>query len=271
MKRKWMYVALAIVVLSGISFAPFIAGGETEYGSECSIANVAPLIEESSFFQSNHTICMGESVEFAISVSDANGAADVSSVMVMLSDDEDISEDDLSIHLDRIGTGDATTAAFGKNWTVAGESGLKNILIATSDNANLVADNNGVKVGTIELNPMIGFEVKNGTGRALTTVSFPVAAPGAQNLSSNQNAIQINNIGGVAIDVYIHGTNMTNGNETIPISCIRVGEMPMSTTPQLIADKIEPSASSSHNIYVDYPTVVPAGTYQGTVVFEITA
>ena len=106
-----MYGALAVVVLLCMSLAPIIAGGEAEYGSECSIANVAPLIEESSFFQSNQTICMGESVEFAISVSDANGAADVSSVMVMLSDDENISEDDLSIHLDRTGTVNATTSA----------------------------------------------------------------------------------------------------------------------------------------------------------------
>lgn len=266
-----IYIALAVVVLSCMSLAPLIAGGEAEYGSECSISNVAPLIDESSFFLSNTTVCMGEPVEFAVDVSDANGAADVSSVMLVLSNDENVSADDVSMQLDRTETVNATTSTFGKVWTVEGETGLKNILIAANDTANLVADNNGVKVGTIELNPMIGFEVKDGTGEALTTVSFPESPPGTLNLSANQNAIQITNIGGIPIDVYIHGTGMTNGNETIPISNMNVDGIPMSTTPLLIADDIEASASSSHNIYVDYPAVIPAGTYQGTVVFEITA
>ena len=261
-----------MVIIFCLVLTTLSAGGaESGYGSECGISNIAPLIDGSSFFLSNTMVCTGESVEFAVDVSDANGAADVSLVMLVLSDDGNISDDDISIQLERTGTVNATTSTFGKVWTVEGETGLKNILITAKDSANLVADNNGVKVGTIEFNPMIGFEVKNGKGGALTTISFPKSPPGTLNLSSNQNAIQISNIGGIAIDVYIHGTDMTNGNETIPISNMRVDGMSMSTTPQLIADGVEPDTSSSHNIYVDYPAVIPAGTYQGTVVFEITA
>ena len=214
-------------------------------------------------------VCTGEPVEFAIDVSDANGAADVSSVTVVLSDDGVISGDDVSIQLDSSGTVNATTSTFGKVWTAGVETGLKNILIAVSDSANLTADNNGVNVGTIELNPMIGFEVKDGTGSALTTVSFPESAPGAQNQPANQNAIEINNIGGTAINVYIHGTDMSNGNETIAISNMNVDGIPMSTTPLLIAEGIGASASSYHNITMNYPAVIPAGTYQGSVLFEI--
>ncbi|MFZ2071492.1 MAG: hypothetical protein WAV32_07870 [Halobacteriota archaeon] len=241
MENKKMYITLAAVVLSCISLAPLIVVGEVEYGSECSISNVAPLIAESHFSLSSTTAyiggSMGEPVEFSVDVSDANGAADVSSVMLVLSDDENI----------------------------------KNILVAAKDSANLPADNNGVKVGTIELNPVIGFEVKNGTGGALTTLGFSTAPPGMPNLSSNQNPIQIKNIGGVVINVSIHGTDMTNGNETLPISNMKVDGIPMSTSPQLIAVGVEPSTSSTHNITVNYPIGIPPGAYQGTVIIEITA
>lgn len=49
MENKKMYITLAAVVLSCISLAPLIVVGEVEYGSECSISNVAPLIAESHF------------------------------------------------------------------------------------------------------------------------------------------------------------------------------------------------------------------------------
>ena len=272
MKKMKVYIALAIVVLSCMSLAPLIAGVEAEYGSECGISNVAPVIEETSFSLSNTAACMGESVEFAVDVSDGNGGADVSSVTLVLSEDETISDDDISIQLDETGTVSATTSTFGKVWTVEGETtGLKNILIAAEDSANLAADNNGVSVGTIELNPMIGFEVKDGTAEALTTVSFLESAPGTQNLPANQNAIEITNIGGTAIDVLICGTDMTCGDEIIPISNMNVDGIPMSTTPQLIAGGIEPSASSTHNIFINYPTAMPAGAYQGSVTIEIGA
>lgn len=275
MENKKKYIALAAIVLFCISLAPLIAVGEVEYGSECSISNVAPLIAESTFSLSDTTVyiggSIGEPIEFSVDVSDANGAADLSSVMLVLSDDELISDDDISIQLNKTGTVDTTTSKFETVWTVEGESGLKNVLVTAKDSVNLPADNNGVKVGTIELNPVIGFELKNGTGGALTTISFPTSTPGTRNLSSNQNGIQITNIGGVAINVSIHGTDMTNGNETIPISNMKVDGIPMSTTPQLIAVGVEPSTSSTHNIAVDYPTGIPTGAYQGTVIIEIGA
>ena len=269
MGKEEIRMVLLVVFLYCVALAPLIANGESEYGSTCSISNVAPLIDETSFFLSNTNICMGESVEFAVDVSDANGASDVSSVMVVLSADGTISEDDVSLQLERTGSVSATTATFGTVWTVAGETGLKNILLAAYDGAHLAAENNGVNAGTIELNPVVGFEVKNGTGGALTAISFPESVPGAQNLSANQNAIQVCNIGGIAIDVYVHGMDMSSGNETIPVSNMRVDELPMSTTPQLIAAGVEPGASSSHHVYMDYPAVIPSGTYQGSVVFEI--
>lgn len=74
------------------------------------------------------------------------------------------------------------------------------------------------------------------------------------------------------INVSIHGTDMTNdGNETLPISNMKVDGIPMSTSPQLIAVGVEPSTSSTHNITVDYPIGIPPGAYQGTVIIEIAA
>lgn len=250
-----------------------LSAGEAEsgYGSECSISGVAPLIEDSSFFLSNAIVCRGESVEFAVDISDDNGAADVSQVMVMLSEDGNISDDDISIQLARIENVNATISTFGKVWTVEGETGLKNILITAKDNANLVANNNGVKVGTIELNPLVGFDIKDGKGGVLTTISFLGSPPGTLNVSANQNTIQINNTGGIAIDVYAYGTdfNMTSDNGTIPISNVRVDGTRMSTIPQLI-NHVDPGTSGTLNFFMDYPSAMPAGTYRGTVIFEIT-
>jgi hypothetical protein len=263
-------ICISLVVISCILLTSLIAGGaESEYGSECGISNVAPLIEEPSFFLSNTTVCMGESVEFAIDVSDDNGAADVSLVTVVLSDDDSVSDDDISIPLDRTADVDATTSTFGKVWPAEGEMGTKNILITAKDSGGLSASNNVFNAGTIELNPMIGFEVTDGTGSGLITISFPASPPGTI-VPSNQNSIQITNIGGTAIKVSIHGTDMISGTETIPISNMKVDETPMTSTPQLIANDIEPGASSSHNIFLDYPVGMPAGTYQGTVILEIT-
>ena len=271
MINKKMYIALVVVVLSCVSLAPINTCGEADYVSECSIANVEPTIEETSFSLSNMTVCMGELVEFSVDVSDANGAADISSVMLVLSDDGIISDDDISILLNKTGTADVTTSTFGEVWAVEGGTGRKNVLVTATDSANLPANNNGVTVGTIELNTIIGFEVKDGTGGAFTAISFPTAAPGTQNLSSNQNGVQITNIGGVAINVSIQGTNMTSGNDTLLISCMKIDGIPMSTKPQLVAAGIEPGASSTHEIVVDYPTTISAGIYKGTIVLEITA
>ncbi len=269
-------ICIVTAVIFCLVLTMLSAGGaesESGYGSESSISGVAPLIDDSSFFLSNTIVCRGESVEFAVDISDDNGAADVSQVMVMLSEDGNISDDDISIQLARIENVDvdATTSTFGKVWTVEGETGLKNILIGAKDTANLVATNNGVKVGTIELNPLVGFDMKDGKGGVLTTINFLGSPPGTLNVSANQNTIQINNTGGIAIDVYAYGTdfNMTGDSRTIPISNVRVDGTRMSRIPQLI-NHIEPGASSILNFFIDYPSAIPAGTYRGTVIFEIT-
>jgi hypothetical protein len=268
MKKIKMYISL--VIISCMLLTSLIAGGAgSEYGSAGEISNVAPLIVESSFSLSSKTVYTGESVEFAVDISDDNGAADVSLVMLVLSDDDIVSTDDFSIQLDRTADVDATKSTFGKVWTAEGEMGPKNILITAEDSGGLSASNNGVNVGTIEPSPMVGYEVKDGTGSSLTTISFPPSSPGTLDVPSNQNTIQITNIGGTAINVYIQATDMISGTETMPISNMKVDGTPMTTTPQLIAI-IEPGASSSHNILLHYPTGMPAGTYQGTVIFEIT-
>ena len=106
-------ICISLVVIACLLLTSLIAGGETEYGSAGEISNVAPLIVESSFSLSNTAVYIGESVEFAVDVSDDNGAADVSLVTVVLSDDGSVSTDDISIPLDRTADVDATTSTFG--------------------------------------------------------------------------------------------------------------------------------------------------------------
>jgi len=271
MREVVILVLAAVIVLSCLAFASLNAGG-VEYESECRVLNVAPLINASSFHLTNKTVCIGESVGFSISVSDDNGFSDISSVMVVLSDDENMSENDILIQLNKVETVNATTAIFSKVWAVEGEAGLKNIFITANDSNGLSASNNGIKVGTIELNPMIGFEVKDGSGKDLTTINFPACPPGTPNVPSNQNPVRINNTGGVAINVYIYGTdfNLTGGDGKIPISNMKVNGIPMNTTPQLIMH-IETKESSALNFSIDYPSALPPGTYKGAVMFEITS
>ena len=137
------------------------------------------------------------------------------------------------------------------------------------------AINNGIKVGEIFQNPLMGFEVKDGSGTALTTVSFAASAPETNNVPSDQNTIQIVNTDpdnvGMRIKVSVVGTAMTNGTNEIPVSNLGVDDDPLSTTPTEIDSSIDPLSATSHNFYLNYPAGLAAGTYQGGIDFEVEA
>jgi len=212
---------------------------------------------------------------FTIDVTDDNGASDIATVELVLSDDASISADDTVVPLTHVVDLDATTATFGATWIVPATSGLKHVLVNVTDSTGLAATNNGIEVGEIFQNPLMGFEVKDGSGTALTTVSFAASAPGTNSVPSDQNTIQITNTDpdsvGMRIKVSVVGTAMTNGANEIPVSNIWVDGTPLSVTLTEIDSAINPLALASHNFKLDYPAGLVAGTYQGDIDFEVEA
>lgn len=215
----------------------------------------------------------GEAIDFAIDVTDDNGASDIATVELILSDDIIISDDDIVVPLTHIEDVDATTATFGATWVVPSTSGLKHALVIATDSTGLPAINDGIDVGSIFQNPLMGFEIKDGSGNALTTISFAASTPGTSGVPSDQNTIQITNTDpdgvGMRIRVSVVGTAMTNGTDKIPVSNLWADDIQLSATSVEIDSAIDPRASASHNFYLDYPTGLAAGTYQGTIDFEV--
>jgi len=283
MKSRILLLAITVVLTASLAAGAPNATYSVDTDAVCVMATAEPVINATSY---NITLGVtrdyiipygftGEPIDFAIDVTDANGASDIATVELVLSEDTSISAGDTVVSLERIADVDSTTATFGAAWTVPSTSGFKHVLINATDSAGLSAINNGIKVGEIFQNPLMGFEVKDGSGTALTTVSFAASAPETNNVPSDQNTIQIVNTDpdgvGMRIKVSVVGTAMVNGTSEIPVSNLGVDGTPLSVTPTEIDSSIDPLSSASHNFYLNYPAGLAAGTYQGGIDFEVEA
>ena len=282
---KSRILLLAITVALTASMAAGTPNATYSVGTDaiCLMATAEPVINATSY---NITLGVtrdyiipygftGEPIDFTIDVTDGNSASDIATVELILSDDASISADDTVVPLTHVVDVDATTATFGTTWIVPSTSGLKHVLVNATDSTGLSAINNGIEVGNIFQNPLMGFEVKDGSGTALTTVSFAASAPGTNSVPSDQNTIQIINTDpdgvGMRIKVSVVATAMTDGTNEIPVSNIGVDDTPLSVTPTEIDSAIDPLESASHNFKLDYPAGLVAGTYQGGIDFEVEA
>jgi len=268
MKPRMLLLVIAVALTASMA-----AGTPNEtysVGADaiCLMATAKPVINVTSYnitlgVTRDYTIpygFTGEPIDFTIDVTDGNGASDIATVELIFSDDASISAED---------------ATFGATWIVPSTSGLKHVLVNVTDSTGLAATNNGIEVGNIFQNPLMGFEVKDGSGTALTTVSFAASAPGTNSVPSDQNTIQIINTDpdgvGMRIKVSVVATAMTDGTNEIPVSNIGVDDTPLSVTPTEIDSAIDPLESASHNFKLDYPAGLVAGTYQGGIDFEVEA
>ncbi len=283
MKSRMFILAIAVALTASMA-----AGTPNEtysVGTDaiCMMATAEPVINVTSYnitlgVTRDYTIpygFTGEPIDFTIAVTDYNGASDIATVELVLSDDTSISADDTVVPLTHVVDVDATTATFGATWIVPSTNGLKHVLVNATDSTGLSATNNGIEVGEIFQNPLMGFEVKDGSGTALTTVSFAASAPGTNSVPSDQNTIQIINTDpdgvGMRIKVSVVATAMTDGTNEIPVSNIGVDDTQLSVTPTEIDSAIDPLESASHNFKLDYPAGLVAGTYQGGIDFEVEA
>lgn len=283
MKPRMLLLVIAVALTASMA-----AGTPNEtysVGADaiCLMATAKPVINVTSYnitlgVTRDYTIpygFTGEPIDFTIDVMDGNGASDIATVELIFSDDASISAEDTVVPLAHVVDVDATTATFGATWIVPSTNGLKHVLVNVTDSTGLAATNNGIEVGNIFQNPLMGFEVKDGSGTALTTVSFAASAPGTNSVPSDQNTIQIINTDpdgvGMRIKVSVVATAMTDGTNEIPVSNIGVDDTPLSVTPTEIDSAIDPLESASHNFKLDYPAGLVAGTYQGGIDFEVEA
>ncbi len=283
MKPRMLLLVIAVALTASMA-----AGTPNEtysVGADaiCLMATAKPVINVTSYnitlgVTRDYTIpygFTGEPIDFTIDVTDGNGASDIATVELIFSDDASISAEDTVVPLAHVVDVDATTATFGATWIVPSTSGLKHVLVNVTDSTGLAATNNGIEVGNIFQNPLMGFEVKDGSGTALMTVSFAASAPGTNSVPSDQNTIQIINTDpdgvGMRIKVSVVATAMTDGTNEIPVSNIGVDDTPLSMTPTEIDSAIDPLESASHNFKLDYPAGLVAGTYKGGIDFEVEA
>ncbi|MHC1575232.1 MAG: hypothetical protein ACXQTY_05460 [Candidatus Methanogasteraceae archaeon] len=283
MRSRMLLLVIAVALTASVAAGVPNATYPVSTDAICLMATAEPVINATSY---NITLgitrdCItpygftGEPIDVTIDVTDDNGASDIATVELILSEDVSISADDTVVPLTHVVEVDATTATFGATWIVPSTSGLKHVLVNATDSTGLSATNKGIEVGEIFQNPLMGFEVKDGSGTALTTVSFAASAPGTNSVASDQNTIQITNTDpdgvGMRIKVSVVGTAMTSGANEIPVSNIRVDDTQLSVTPTEIDSTIDPLALASHNFKLDYPAGLVAGTYQGGIDFEVEA
>lgn len=270
---------------------------DVAFQSEAKAANVPPSIDDTSFGmkiiaekevypsgeRASATIPFaftGEDIVFTIDITDDNGEEDIiGAVTIFLSDDDSVDGGDISVSTEAVEStkdGDVRLTVT-KTWNVpAFEYGEKNILITAVDSGGLSATNSGIKVGAVFINPQVGFEITSTTGD-VGSIQFAEYPPGTTDVSAYQNPIQIKNIDpdgvGMKIKVLVQGDNLGNLNVTgtIPIVNMKVDSMPMSTALQTVDESLAPGASNTHEFSLDYPVPLPAGSYVGTVTFEIEA
>lgn len=283
MKSRILLLAITVALTASLAAGLPNETYSVDTDAVCVMAATEPVINATSYnivlgVTRDYTTpygFTGESIDFAIDVTDANGASDIATVELILSEDTTISADDTVVPLTYIADVDSTTATFGAAWTVPSTSGLKHVLVNATDSAGLAAINNGIEVGEIFQNPLMGFEIKDGSATALMTVSFAESVPGTNDVPSDQNTIQIINTDpdgvGMRIKVSVVGTAMVNGTNEIPVSNLRIDDTPLSVTLNEIDSSIDHLSSASHNFYLNYPAGLAAGTYQGGIDFEVEA
>lgn len=299
---------IVVVMLCAMMLVPNVALAETYNVTgrdsvdvtlqiEAKATNVAPSIDDTSFalkitaeeevypvgYRADATIPFaftGEDIEFAIDVTDDNGEEDIANaITIFISEDESVDDSDISLSTEAVEStkdGDVRLTLT-KLWNVpSSEYGKKNILVTATDSGGLSADNNGLKVGEVFINPQVGFEITNSAGEDIGSIQFPEGAPGTTNVSA-LNSIQIRNIDpdgvGMRVRASVQGEDLGNQNVTgsIPIANMNANGLLLSTELQKIDESLAPAESNTHAFSLDYPLPLPAGNYVGAVTFEIEA
>ena len=140
---KSRILLLAITVALTASMAAGTPNATYSVGTDaiCLMATAEPVINATSY---NITLGVtrdyiipygftGEPIDFTIDVTDDNGASDIATVELILSDDAYISAEDAVVPLAHVVEVDATTATFGATWIVPSTSGLKHVLVNVTD------------------------------------------------------------------------------------------------------------------------------------------
>ena len=299
---------IVVVMLCAMMLVPNVALAETYNVTgrdsvdvtlqiEAKATNVAPSIDDTSFvikitaeeevypvgYRADATIPFaftGEDIEFAIDVTDDNGEEDIANaITIFISEDESVDDSDISLSTEAVEStkdGDVRLTLT-KLWNVpSSEYGKKNILVTATDSGGLSADNNGLKVGEVFINPQVGFEITNSAGEDIGSIQFPEGAPGTTNVSA-LNSIQIRNIDpdgvGMRVRASVQGEDLGNQNVTgsIPIANMNANGLLLSTELQTLDESLAPAESNTHAFSLDYPLPLPAGNYVGAVTFEIEA
>ncbi|MCK5216989.1 MAG: hypothetical protein KAJ93_04345 [Methanosarcinales archaeon] len=215
----------------------------------------------------------GESIGFTVDVTDNNGANDLTEVILFISNDINIDNNDIKLTLTHKREDvNSIKATFENTWIIPSEIGRKYIVITASDSTGL---SSYINAGEIFLNPLLGFEIKDGSGNSLTSIIFPSSFAGATDVAFDMNAIQIintdpNNVG-MKIRVSIRGTELISDSNIIPVSNVKIDDMSLSQSLIVIDDAIDAEIPSKHNFYIDYPVGIQPGTYHGTIKIEIGA
>ncbi|TKY91825.1 MAG: hypothetical protein C5S46_03845, partial [Candidatus Methanomarinus sp.] len=241
-----------------------------------------PVIDSSSFtaipgVERDHLIpygFTGESIDFTVNVEDDDGASDITTVELILSDDTTISQDDTVIVMSHSANVDDKTATFIGTLTISSSSGLKHVFVNATDSTGSIATNNGINVGEVFENPLTGFEIKDGSGDSLASIIFPASVPGIR-VESDLNSIQITNNDpsdvGMKIKVSVKGTPLISGTNQIDTSNMEVDTTVLSETLTEIDSGISAGATSDHNFYLNYPDSIAPGAYKGDIDFEVEA
>ena len=214
----------------------------------------------------------GETVNFQVDVCDYDGIGDImfdGAVSVILSSN---SGHEMEVPLKPVEELSEICCRFEGEWQASPEIyGLFEVSVRAQDTSMANADNSGVTVGLLFVNPRVSISL-NISKLSFGSRESPLV-PGQRNISASQNPVVITNLDpddvGMRVDILICGEDFKHENSDvgIPISnmwIVASQKYSITNMPRKIGS-LTGRESLTCNFYMDVPDWLPAGKYFGKI------
>ncbi len=304
--NKLLVTLLLALLLALLPVTPLLAAEEGTGGSAGSgtdIENVAPVIEEGSLVvqitdnegiawgwgggsnpgdRAAPYILKGERLSFTLEVTDANGAADLTAMVVKMHLGPDISFTGILTSTTINPDQGISKGTYSGNFTVDDSvaTGKYDITIDVTDPAGATDayDPSIYEPSADILRPALSLEVSK------TNVLFPQCRPGDLGITSNDNPVSLTPLAvigdehiPVIFSLWHSGVDMVNGENVIPASAIvwsttdNITSNSLDTLRHTIASGVQEGTTIEVYYWLNVPSPLAEGDYNGRINFSFIA